>query len=120
MYLGCFSLLGMNLFFEDQALLTTLFMMMFVGGMSPMCSLLFPYSMSHLPADLQGNAQAMIQAMRLLFASCGTFLLSIVYKGPLLPVTLILMVYLVVSTLLLWIGRRFLLEPPKAVLNMGH
>jgi DHA1 family bicyclomycin/chloramphenicol resistance-like MFS transporter len=107
---GCLLLLGMSLLSKDSAVCTTLFMMLFVGGMAPICSLLFPYSMGHLPAELQGNAQAMIQAIRLFFASIGTFLLGFVYSGPLLPVALMLFIVLLVSCFFLWKGRTFMKE----------
>ncbi len=119
MYLGCLLLFGMSVFSHDAALWTTLCMMLFVGGMAPVCSLLFPYSMMHLPPDLQGNAQAMVQAIRLLFASAGTFFLGIVYSGPLLCVTSVLLVYLLVSTLFLWFGRSFLKEKAGSTPLMG-
>lgn len=110
MLLGSIFLLLMSVFALDHALYTTLFMMLFVGGMAPICSLLFPYSMAHLPAHLQGNAQALIQAIRLFFASIGTFVLGFIYSGPLLPVALILFLVLLISCFFLWRGKEFMTE----------
>ncbi len=119
MLVGCTSLLIMSLMGWDHAICTTVFMMIFVGGMSPVCSLLFPYSMSHLPSELQGNAQAMINAIRLFFASLGTFILGFIYTGPLLPVAVMLFLILVLSLSLLWVGREFLKEEVSSGPMMG-
>lgn len=121
MFTGCLLLFAMSVNKADAAQATTIFMMLFVGGMAPVCSMLFPYSMNHLPAKLQGNAQAMIQALRLLFASLGTFILGFVYDGPLLPVATIMLIILLASTVLLWMARGFIEEDQQiAVGVVGH
>lgn len=119
MSVGCTLLLGMSVLGLDHAICTTIFMMIFVGGMAPICSVLFPQSVAHLPPELQGNAQALLNAMRLLFASLGTFLLGFIYKGPLLPVSIMLFVIFVISTWLLWKGRVFMKEVNTQVPLMG-
>lgn len=120
--IGGLSLFGMNLLSHHHAVLTTVFMMLFVGGMAPICGLLYPYALGHLPAELQGNAAAMIQALRLFFASVGTGVVGFVYKGPLLPVTVILLFALAGSALLLWYGREFLEEevPENSAMAAAH
>lgn len=110
MFSGAIPLFIMSALSQDSAIWTTLFMMLFVGGMAPLCSLLFPYCLKHLPDELQGSAQAMIQAIRLALASLGTFILGFIYSGPLLPVATILLAMLCLSTLLLWLGRNLLTE----------
>jgi DHA1 family bicyclomycin/chloramphenicol resistance-like MFS transporter len=119
---GCFLLFGMSLLSLEHALYTTLFMMLFVGGMAPVCSLLFPQSVAHLPSELQGNAQAMINAIRLLFASTGTFILGFVYSGPLLPVSCMLLLIFLMSVCLLWKGRKFIEENQQNshIIGGGH
>jgi DHA1 family bicyclomycin/chloramphenicol resistance-like MFS transporter len=107
MGIGCTSLLVLSLAFES-ALATTLCMIAFVGGMAPVCSMLFPYSMGHLPAELQGSAQALLQSLRLFLASIGSFVLGFLYHGPLLPVACILMVCFAASMACMWLGRGFL------------
>jgi len=106
--LGCLLLLCMSLFFKENAICTTVFMMLFASGMVPVCSLLFPYCVGHLPSELQGSAQAMIQALRLFFTSLGTFILGFVYEGSLLPVTVMMSITLVIGIFLLWKGREFM------------
>ena len=121
MSVGCLLLLSMSIFRLDHALCTTLFMMLFAGGMAPVCSLLFPYSVAHLPSELQGCSQALIQALRLFFTSVGTFTLAFVYKGPLLPVALILFVVLVGSVFMLWCARAFMKEQvDSGMMVSGH
>lgn len=120
MFIGCSLLLGMSALTLDHPVWTTIFMMIFVGGMSPICSLLFPYALSHLPADLQGNAQAMINAIRLFFASLGTFCLGFVYTGPLLPVAIMLFLILLMSSFFLWKGRTFFEEEIAHISGGGH
>lgn len=119
MMFGCSLLLCMTALSMDHAVCTTLFMMAFVGGMAPVCGLLFPYSVAHLPAELQGNAQAMINALRLFFASIGTFVLGFIYKGPLFPVVLIMFIILLGSIFFLWKGRGFMKEEVSTGPMMG-
>ncbi len=108
MFVGGLSVFVMSLLAIKSALATTILMMVYVGGMAPLCSLLFPYCLNHLPSDLQGNAQALIQALRLFMASLGASILGFVYKGPLLPVAILLLFALCGSTILLYMGRRFI------------
>ena len=107
-FIGALLLNTMSVLSWDHAFWTTAFMMLIVGGMAPVCGLLFPVSMGHLPPELQGNAQALIQALRLFFASIGTFVLGFVYKGPLLPVSVILFGAVLVSIYFLWKGRAYM------------
>lgn len=121
MCIGSTLVLAMSLLAKDHALYTTLFMMLFVGGMAPICGLLFPYALSHLPAELQGNAQAMIQAIRLFFTSLGTCILGFVYDGPLLPVACIMSLILWGSLFFLWKARAFIKEDLNTnVMMSGH
>jgi MFS family permease len=110
MFSGLVPLLSMSLMGQEHALFTTLAMMSFVGGMAPICSLLFPHAMNHLPPEQQGKAQALIQAMRLGFASLGTSILGCYYRGPFLPVATMLMLLLVGSSICLWLARGFCKE----------
>ncbi len=119
MFVGCLPLFVMSVVGFESAKLTTFFMMLFVGGMAPVCSTLFPISLNHLPPELQGNGQAFIHALRMLFASIGTFILGFVYKGPLLPVMCILLVMLIPSAVSLWLGRKFLVNPVEGFKNVG-
>lgn len=120
MFVGALSVFTMSLLAIKSAISTTVLMMIFAGGMAPVCSLLFPYSLNHLPADLQGNAQALIQALRLFMASLGAFVLGFVYKGPLLPVAIILLVALFGSTVLLYLGRKFIGDGNTAGVFAAH
>nr|WP_063854502.1 phenicol efflux MFS transporter PexA [uncultured bacterium Ak20-3]ADI87853.1 PexA [uncultured bacterium Ak20-3] len=122
MFTGMLLLLGMSILSLDHAVATTVFMMFFVGGMAPICSMLFPYALGHLPVDLKGNAQAMVQAIRLFFASIGTSLVGVFYKSAFLPVALIMFAILLFSCYFLWKGRRYLKEGLGAdhILSVGH
>ncbi len=105
MMLGCLPLLALSVLGEESALATTLCMMLIVGGMAPICALLYPYALNHLDQDLQGKAQALLQAFRLLLASCGTVLLGLVYTGPFLPVAILLLFSILFSCACIWRGR---------------
>lgn len=123
MFLGVTLLLLMTLSGGENPELTTIFMMLFVGGMAPVCGLLWPHVLSHLPPNLQGNAQSLLQALRLLIASCGTFTLGFVYEGPLFPVVLMFSGILIFSSTLLWFGREFISEENTGnsdLLAAGH
>ncbi len=120
MLLGTSALLVLSLAGIQSALLTTIFMMFFVGGMVPANSLLFPSALNQLPAHLQGSGQSLIQALRLLFASVGTMVLGFTYTGPFLPVAIILMVMFVGCAALLWKTRNLLSDAPSSGIVAGH
>jgi DHA1 family bicyclomycin/chloramphenicol resistance-like MFS transporter len=107
MMLGCLPLVFLCVMGQESAMATTLCMMLIVGGMAPICALLFPYALNHLGQDLQGKAQALLQAFRLLLASLGTFFLGFVYSGPLLPVGVLLFMIIMLSSACLWRGRGY-------------
>jgi predicted membrane-bound dolichyl-phosphate-mannose-protein mannosyltransferase len=104
----------------ESALLTTIFMMAFVGGMVPINSLLFPSALNLLPHELQGSGQSMIQAIRLFIASIGTVTLSAFYTGPFLPVALILVTVFLLCSLLLWRMRSMISAVPENHIAVGH
>ncbi|HXW60751.1 MAG TPA: hypothetical protein VEK06_04340, partial [Myxococcota bacterium] len=120
MLIGASALLGLAIAGRESALLTTVFMMFFVGGMVPVNSLLFPSALNMLPVALQGSAQSLIQALRLLIASIGTLSLGIFYHGPFLPVALILMVMFVLCSVLLFGLRHRLSESGHQAHVAGH
>lgn len=117
---GASMLLALAVAGVESALLTTVFMMFFVGGMVPINSLLFPSALNMLPGHLQGSAQSLIQAVRLLIASMGTIVLGLVYQGPFLPVALILAVMFVLCWLLLWTMRHRLQPVTLGHIVAGH
>lgn len=106
MLVGSIGLLLLPLLGQESAIGTTIFMMFFVGGMTPANSLLFPEALSKLPAELQGSGQAMIQALRLLFASLGTGALGLCYDGPFTPVALLLLLLFLLSSFLIYLERK--------------
>jgi DHA1 family bicyclomycin/chloramphenicol resistance-like MFS transporter len=112
MLLGFISLLTLSLIPWETPLGTTIPMMLWVGGMAPLCSLLFPIALGVLPQDLQGSAQSMINAIRLLLASLGTALLGFVYKGPFLPIVMVMGGILIISLWILWTARGRLSHQP--------
>lgn len=122
MLIGLLPLFILNLMGIENGVATTVCMMVFVGGMALPCSVLFPYSMAHLPPELQGNAHSLLNAIRLFLASIGTFILGFVYEGPLLPVTSILLVILSFSLLILHKSSRFFEAPldPHQQVIAGH
>lgn len=120
MFMGSSVLLGLAVCKIESAVLTTVFMMLFVGGMVPVNSLLFPSALNMLPIEQQGSAQSMIQAMRMVIASIGTIILGFVYEGPFLPVAIILAVMFVLCTLLLWSLRHRLETAPSSTIIAGH
>jgi DHA1 family bicyclomycin/chloramphenicol resistance-like MFS transporter len=119
MAIGCGVLLALALLEVESAILTTIFMMLFVGGMVPANSLLFPSALKNLPQELQGSGQSVLQALRLLVASAGTFTLSSVYHGPFLPVALLLVGIFIMAAMLLWRMRHLIISDPEHV-SMGH
>lgn len=120
MLVGATALVALALFQVESALLTTIFMMCFVGGMVPVNSLLFPSALNLLPHELQGSGQSMIQALRLLISTIGTVILSAVYEGPFLPVALILALLFAACSWLLWRMRHVLTAPSSGHIAMGH
>lgn len=90
----------------ENALFTTVCMMMFVGGIVPYNSLLFPTALNLLPAEFRGSGQSLVQALRLLLASVGTSILGITYTGPFLPVAHLLVILVAISLILLWKMRH--------------
>lgn len=102
MFIGAGALLLLAVLGIEDALLVTIFMMFFVGGMVPVNGLLFPSALNLVPSELRGSAQSLIQALRLIFASIGTFILGFVYQGPFLPVAIILSSMFVIGWTLLW------------------
>jgi DHA1 family bicyclomycin/chloramphenicol resistance-like MFS transporter len=115
LFLVVFSCIG-----YESALGTTIFMMFFVGGMVPACSLLFASALNQLPANLQGSGQSLIQALRLLLSSIGTIILGITYSGPFLPVALILLAMLLLSSILLFKMRHLISDQQSAIVGAGH
>jgi len=105
---------------QESALLTTIFMMFFVGGMVPACSLLFASALNQLPANLQGSGQSFIQALRLLMASVGTIILGATYSGPFLPVALIMLSMFLASSVLLYKMRYLIVEAEGDLVIAGH
>jgi len=120
MLIGAGALLGLAISGIENAILTTLFMMFFVGGMVPINSLLYPSALNALPPELLGSAQSLIQAMRLVIASIGTGILGIVYQGPFLPVALIIAVMFFLCWLLLWSQRSNLNSTTQGTFVAGH
>lgn len=120
MLLGIMSLVFMAFLGQDSPLFTTIFMMFFVGGMVPACSLLFASALNQLPANLQGSGQSFIQALRLLIASLGTLILGATYSGPFLPVALIMLVLFLACSLLLYKMRFLLIEESSDLVIAGH
>lgn len=105
---GSFGLLIVSAFGNPSALVTTLLMILLVGGEAPACNMIYPCALKHLPQELSGSAQALIHALRLAFASVGTFLLGFLYTGPFLPVAAIMAFLTCVSALSLWCARKHL------------
>jgi len=106
MGLGTAALVVVCIFGLESPVVITLVLMSFVGGNAPIGSLLWPLAVGHLPPTLQGNAQSLLQALRLLVAATGTFLLGLVYSGPLLPFAIMLLVVVACCFFLLWLGRE--------------
>lgn len=119
MFFGASTLLYLAILGVDNALYTTMFMMLFVGGMVPANALLFPKALGLLPSKLQGSGQSLMQAIRLLIASLGTMSMGIFYHGPFLPVAIILFVLFVASWALLFSQRRNL-KGEAAIYASGH
>lgn len=120
MAVGASMLLILSLSGIESALLTTVFMMFFVGGMVPVNSLLFPTAINMLPDNLKGSGQSMVQAVRLLIASTGTLVLGVVYSGPFLPVAVILVTMFFLCWLLLWLMRHKLAHVTMGNYIAGH
>jgi len=120
MLLGMLPLVFMALIGQENALMTTIFMMFFVGGMVPACSLLFASALNQLPAHLQGSGQSFIQALRLFIASIGTIILGATYSGPFLPVALIMFFLFLAGSILLYKMRYLLSEEQGNLVMAGH
>lgn len=121
MLVGIIALVTLSLAGMDSAVLTTIFMMFFVGGMVPVNALLFPSALNELPQTLQGSGQSMIQALRLTLAAIGTSILSFTYHGPFLPIALILAVTFIICWALVYKLRHSLVTPANnQVVNAGH
>lgn len=102
MFFGATSLMIFSILHIESVFLTTFFMIFFVGGMVPANSLLFPAAINVLPTNLQGSGQSMVQALRLIIASLGTMTLGVVYKGPFLPIAILLFSAFIFACILLW------------------
>jgi DHA1 family bicyclomycin/chloramphenicol resistance-like MFS transporter len=118
--------LGATLFFSlslgglEHPLMMTVSMVLFVAGMVPTNSLLFPMALNRLPAELQGKAQSLIQALRLLLASLGTIILGFTYQGPFMPVALVLILLFAFSNVLLWRVRKELSPSHEGIIIGSH
>lgn len=122
MLIGSFGLLLMPLIDQEHPRVVTMLMMLFVGGMTPANSLLFPEALNKLPMELQGSGQAMIQALRLLFATVGTGMLGVFYQGTFMPVAIILLFLFLLSSFLIHQGRTTMskLTTSKTQAHSGH
>lgn len=113
-----FALLGI-----ESALFTTIAMMLYVAGMVPSNSILFPIAINQLPADQQGSGQSIVQGLRLVFASLGTGLLGLIYTGPFTPVAFLLLTAFCIGTYFIWKTRhRFAPELARQqhIMPSGH
>ena len=106
MFLGTSALLILSVLGIESALMTTFFMMFFVGGMVPANSLLFPSALNKVPLNLQGSAQSIISALRLLLTTIGTSILGLFYSGPFLPIAILLFMIFFLGSLVLWFLRK--------------
>lgn len=113
MALGVAAIFYASLLGKESADGITLGMMIYVIGQVPLCNMLYPLAANHLPVDTQGKAQALIQALRLLLASIGTFALTFAYTGPFLPVAIILLLFLLLGAWALFGNREFLDDMSK-------
>lgn len=120
MLIGAVPLVFLASIGQESALMTTICMMFFVGGMVPACSLLFASALNQLPANLQGCGQSFIQALRLLMASIGTVILGVTYSGPFLPVSLIMFFMFIASSVLLYKMRFLIIENKGDLIIAGH
>lgn len=121
MGLGAVALLIVCFTGSESPILVTFILMIFVGGNAPLGSLLWPLSVGHLPPTLQGNAQSLLQALRLFVAATGTFVLGLVYTGPLLPLAIIFALVVAVCFVLLWLGKPAMRDHSTAnFMSSGH
>lgn len=120
MLIGCLGLFFTSILSLESILGTTIFMMFFVGGMTPANSLLFPDALNKLPIELQGSGQAMIQMLRLLLACMGTASLGLLYQGSFLPISIILLLLFLLSSFLIYLARNNLDEKTSLTFTLGH
>jgi DHA1 family bicyclomycin/chloramphenicol resistance-like MFS transporter len=119
MLVSSISLLLMSILGQESIFGTTILMMLYVGGMVPANSLLFPEALSKLTIELQGSGQAMIQILRLLFSLLGTASLGLFYTGPFMPIAIILALLFLVSSFLIYQERENLIEHDNSVPMIG-
>jgi MFS family permease len=78
-------------------------------------NLLFPRAIQHLPQNLQGSGQSIIQSLRLSLSAIGTVFLGLTYQGPFLPIAIFLLLMFLMSSLLIWQSRADLAGAQQAV-----
>lgn len=115
MLFAIISLLGMALLDIRSAITTSVLMMAFSAGVVPTNNLLFPMAIQHLPQNLQGSGQSIIQSLRLLLSAIGTVFLGLAYKGPFLPIAIFLLLMFIVSSVLIWRSRADLTGAQHAI-----